>query len=189
MQTRTTNWWPPWRRVAVLRALAAGLAGAIANTLTIRLVKLFGIEPGSGGLAEMTLAQGNFFLEALGLDFRLAARFDPVGQEVFHTAMGLIMALVYSILFYRLLPGPGWLRGFLFCQLPWLMQVFLVLPWTGAGVLGLKISILTPFASFLLNAIYGVILGAIYRPCSTEHQSTPSLPTTPTLGEGSGREQ
>lgn len=115
----------------------------------------------------MTLAQGNLLLEAIGLQFRLPPRFDPVGQEVFHTAMGLLMALVYAHFFYRWLPGPGWLRGFLFCQIPWLMQVFVVLPWTGAGVLGLQISILTPFASFLLNAIYGVTLGAIYRPYST----------------------
>lgn len=144
--------------------MAAGLAGAIANTLAIRLVKLIGIQPGTGGLSELTLAQGNFLLEALGVQFRLPARFDPISQEVFHTAMGLLMALIYALFFYRWLPGPGWRRGFLFCQIPWLLQALVVLPWTGAGVFGWQLSMLTPFASFLLNAIYGVTLGALYRP-------------------------
>ena len=93
MQLGSTNWWPPWSSVSVLRALAVGLAGAIANTFAIRLAKLIGIQPGTGGLSEMTLAQGNLLLEAIGLQFRFPSRFGPVEQEVFHTAMGLLAAM------------------------------------------------------------------------------------------------
>ncbi len=142
----------------------AGLAGTLANTLAIRLVQRTGVPPGSGGLSKMALALANSLLGTAGLDFRLPVNLGPVGQELFHTALGLGMALIYACFAYRLLPGPGWLRGLLFCQAAWLMQAFVVLPWTGAGVIGLRLSPLTPWASFALNSLYGLILGSCYRP-------------------------
>jgi hypothetical protein len=154
----------PWHGAAPLRGLAAGLVGALLNTAATRLVRLAGIPPGTGGLSKMTLSLGNAVLKSLDTGFRLPNEFGPVGQEAFHTAMGLLMGLVYALFFYRLLPGPGWLRGLVFCQFPWLIQAFVVLPWTGAGILGLHLSPLTPVASFLLNGLYGVTLGLLYRP-------------------------
>ena len=154
----------PWREVSLRRAVVAGLAGSLANTLAIRLVQLTSIPPGTGGLAKMTLANINHLMETSGFTARVPQNFGPVGQEIFHTVMGVTMAVVYALLFHRWLRGPGWLRGFVFCQIPWLMQAFVVLPWTGAGVLGLQSSVWTPFASFALNAIFGLTLGAIYHP-------------------------
>ncbi len=154
----------PWQGAAPFRALGAGLVGALVNTIAIRLVRLTDIPPGIGGLSRLTLAQGNTLLESLGSGLRLPEELEPVSQEVFHTVMGLLMGLVYALFFYRWLPGPGWLRGLIFCQVPWIMQAFVVLPWTGAGILGLHLSALTPAASFLLNALYGVTLGILYRP-------------------------
>lgn len=147
-------------------ALAAGLAGSIVNTVAIRLTIQSGIKPGTGGLSKMTLAMGNSALSALGVSRHphLPTKFDPVGQEIFHTAMGIAMAIVYGLVFYRLLRGPGWLRGFIFAQIPWLIQSLVVLPWMGSGPFGLRLSPITPFASFLLNGLFGVVLGAIYRP-------------------------
>lgn len=122
----------PWNGAAPIRALAAGLAGALVNTATIRLVKLSGIPP-----------------------------------------------------------GPGWLRGMVFCQVPWLLQAFVVLPWTGAGMLGLHLSPMTPIASFLLNGLFGVTLGLLYRPRlgSTQEDHTTSndaAPPSPATRSGTG---
>ena len=165
MTAAPANRWP-WRDASIGRALAAGLVGALANTAAIRLAQLTPIPPGTGGLAKMTLALGNQSLAGLGLGTPLPANFGPVAQELFHTVLGLTMALIYALIFYRLLKGPGWLRGLIFCQIPWLLQAFVVLPWTGAGALGLRLSPLTPLLSFALNAIYGLVLGALYRPRS-----------------------
>ena len=164
MRTNSFESIPPWRGISIPWALGAGFAGSIVNSVAIHLTKRSGIKPGTGGLAEMTLALGNSTLSALGLLHRLPAKFGPVGQELFHTSMGLVMALVYALFFYRLLAGPGWARGLLFCQIPWLLQALVVLPWMGAGIFGLRVSPITPISSFLLNAIYGITLGAIYRP-------------------------
>ncbi len=145
-------------------AIVAGLAGSLANTVAIRLVHLTPIPPGTGGLAKMTLAAINGLLGWAGFASGAPSALGPVGQEVFHTAIGVTMALIYAVLFYRLLPGPGWLRGLIYCQIPWALQAFVVLPWLGAGAFGLALSPWTPFASFGLNAIFGLTLGAIYRP-------------------------
>lgn len=90
--------------------------------------------------------------------------FGPLGQETFHTCIGITMALIYALFVYRWLKGPGWPRGFISCQIMWLLQAFVVLSWTDAGLLGLSLSSLTPRLSFVLNAVYGLTLGSLYRP-------------------------
>lgn len=154
----------PWKDASLGRAVVAGLVGSLVNTLAIRLAQLGPVPPGTGGLAKLTLARTNDALAFLGLGWRVPPNFGPVGQEIFHTVMGVLMALAYALFFYRWLRGPGWVRGLIFCQLPWLAQAFVVLPWLGAGALGLRLSPLTPLVSFGLNALYGVTLGALYRP-------------------------
>ena len=76
----------------------------------------------------MTLGLTNYLLAALGFDAPLPADFSPLGQEIFHTCIGITMALIYALFVYRCLRGPGWLRGFSFCQIMWLLQAFVVLP-------------------------------------------------------------
>ena len=71
----------PWHGAAPIRALAAGLVGALVNTAAIRLVKLTGIPPGTGGLSKMTLSYGNIFLESLGPGYRLPNELGPVLSE------------------------------------------------------------------------------------------------------------
>lgn len=154
--------WPPWIGLSIPRALFAGLVATIVNTLAIRLVKRLGIQPGTGGLSEFALQQGNNLLATIGAHGRLPAKFGPIGQECFHASMGLLMALIYAVFFYRILRGPRWWRGFVFCQVPWLMQALVILPQMGAGAFGWRQSALTPWASFLLNALYGLSLGTLY---------------------------
>ena len=124
----------PWRGASVGRAIVAGLIGSLANTLAIRVVQMTPVPPGTGGLAKMTLAAVNDLMKALGFTWHVPPNLGPVGQEIFHTLIGVTMAMLYALLFYRLLWGPGWARGLIFCQIPWLLQAFVVLPWLGAGV-------------------------------------------------------
>jgi hypothetical protein len=166
----------PWRGASLSRAVLAGLAGSLANSAAIHLAQLTPIPPGTGGLAKMTLALANHSLTTIGLGSPLPADFSPLGQEIFHTGIGITMALIYALFVYRWLKGPGWLRGFIFCQIMWLLQAFVVLPWTGAGLLGLSLSPLTPPLSFALNAIYGLVLGGVYRTVDAPAAPARNLP-------------
>jgi hypothetical protein len=151
-------------RVSLGSAILAGLIGSFANTVAIRLAQATPIPPGTGGFAKLVLATLAGALDRLGLPWRVPSNFGPFGQEVFHTGVGVSMALLYALVFYRRLVGPGWLRGLIFCQIPWLIQAFIVLPWMGSGMLGLRLSPWTPATSFALNAVFGLLLGLIYRP-------------------------
>lgn len=151
-------------RVSWGRVLAAGLIGSFANTVAIRLAQSLPIPAGTGGFAKLVLATTNHVLSSLSFAWRVPANFAAVGQEVFHTIVGIVMAILYAVFFYRRLPGPGWLRGLLFCQIAWVIQAFVVLPWMGSGIMGLRLSPWTPCLSFSLNAVFGLTLGAIYRP-------------------------
>ena len=76
----------------------------------------------------------------------------PAAQETFHTTVGIFAALLYAAFFHRRLPGPGWFRGLVFCQLLWAAQSLVVLPWLGKGYFGQGISVSAPVWSWCLNA-------------------------------------
>lgn len=94
----------------------------------------------------------------------LPTKLGPVGQETFHTVIGIFSALVYAGLFYQILPGPRWLRGLVYSQGMWAAQALVILPWLGKGYFGAGISPSAPIWSWALNAVYGVVLGALYVP-------------------------
>ena len=85
------RWWAP--------------GGAAANAAAIRLTEAAGIDAGTGGFPKWL-----FFHSNQWFDTSLPANPDPIGQQVFHTAVGAASALDYAGLFHRLLPGPRWLR-------------------------------------------------------------------------------
>ncbi len=130
---------------SIVTGIIAGAAGALINGAAIEAVKRAGLRPGTGGLARLVFGHN------LG----------PVGAEVFHFAMGIGMATTYMVFVRDLLPGPGWIRGLIFVQLPGIAQLFWVLPATGHGVAGVAISPATPFLAWALNALFGVVFGAI----------------------------
>ena len=141
------------------RAVVAGLLGALANSVAIRMSRALGVEAGTSGLSKWLAAHLNLWLH-----LRLPTHLPPPAQEAFHTAIGIIAALLYAALFYARVPGPGWLRGLIFCQVMWAVQSLVVLPWLGKGYFGLRISPFAPAWSWGLNAIFGVILGLVYAP-------------------------
>jgi hypothetical protein len=95
--------------------------------------------------------------------------------------VGLLWAVVYTHLVQYRLSGPHWERGLLFASLPWLFSVLILLPFAGAGPLGLWLGAgpLPLIGSLALHALYGVTLavlsssfgdGVLARPRSGEAQ-------------------
>ena len=141
------------------RAAISGLIAALVNSLAIKLTVAAGIDAGTSGLSRWLAAHVN---QVVGTSF--PTRLGPVAQEGFHTTIGVVSALVYAAVAYRLLPGYGWLRGLLYSQGMWIAQALVILPWLGKGYFGAGISPWAPYWSWALNALYGVVLGALYKP-------------------------
>ena len=166
---RSHNWERNQSSVSVYRAVLAGVAGAVANSLAIRAFQWIGIPTGTAGLSKLVIAITNAALGATGLSFRLPEKLAQPGQEIFHTTMGVLMAIAFAVLFFRRLPGPPVIRGLIFSLLPWLMQSLIVDPYMGFGLFGVRLSPATPTVSFALNALYGLVIGSIYRPREALH--------------------
>ena len=141
------------------KAVLAGLLGALVNSAAIHLSRALGLDAGTSGLSKWLAAHLDYWFR-LSLPLHLR----PAAQEAFHTAVGTFAALLYAAFFYRRLPGPGWFRGLVFCQVLWAAQSLVVLPWLGKGYFGQGISASAPLWSWCLNAVFGLVLGALYRP-------------------------
>lgn len=140
-----------WSSRALVGA-GAGVVGALANSLAIRLVQATGIDPGAGGLSKWVLAH----LHALGV--ATPVTLGPIAQELFHTTVGLFTGVAY-VLVRSFIPLRPLARGVAFVQPMWLVQALVILPWLGAGPFGVQRGAATVVSSFLLNAFFGVVLG------------------------------
>lgn len=153
MGSCVVNIHPPEPRVILVGA-GAGILGAFANSLAIRLVQATGIDPGAGGLAKWVLAH----LRALGV--AAPVTLGPIAQELFHTTVGLVAGVAY-ILLRSFIPLRPLARGVAFVQPMWLVQALVILPWLGAGPFGAQRGAATVASSFLLNASFGLVLGLV----------------------------
>lgn len=104
-------------------AILAGLVGTLAMTALMYAAPLMGLPP-------MDL------LQALGGVFPLGISPYVVGGLI-HLGIGVTLAVLYAVLFERILPGPRWARGAVFALLPWLFAITLMAPamaWVEAAV-------------------------------------------------------
>jgi hypothetical protein len=104
-------------------AILAGVLGTLAMTALMYGAPFMGLPP-------MDL------LKALGSIVPLGISPYVLGG-VMHLAIGVALALLYALLFERILPGPRWVRGATFAVLPWLFAMTLMGPtmaWVQAAV-------------------------------------------------------
>lgn len=95
-------------------AVVAGVLGTLAMTVLMYTAPLMGLPP-------MDL------LGALGGVLPTGLPPYLVGG-VIHLGIGVVLALVYALVFERVLPGPRWARGAIYSLLPWLFAITLMGP-------------------------------------------------------------
>ncbi|MFQ5899175.1 MAG: DUF6789 family protein [Candidatus Methylomirabilia bacterium] len=111
------------KSVNLVSTVLAGTAGTFAMTVLMYAAPLIGLPP-------MDL------LQALGGMFPLGVSPYVVGG-LMHLGMGVALALLYALVFERILPGSSWARGALYSLLPWLFAISLMSPamaWLQAAV-------------------------------------------------------
>ncbi len=91
-----------------------------------------------------------------------AAKDSLYGALLLHMAFGLCWACIYAYYAEAALTDPGWRKGVIFSLGPWLLSVVVLLPLLGGGFLGFGLGAGPLIGNFVLNAVYGVVLGTIY---------------------------
>lgn len=82
---------------------------------------------------------------------------------IMHFMIGTIAwGIGYALLRSFLPVGAVW-SGVLFGTAAWLMMMIAVMPMAGAGLFGINMGVMAPIMTFVLHAIFGAVLGAVYQ--------------------------
>ncbi len=119
----------------------AGLAAAAVNTLAIWLAGVTGLAAGIGAAAA------TFSLEEI------------LSRLAFGALWGMVFApLAFISKIERLVA-----YGVVFSAAPTVVQWFVVFPLKGSGVFGLDLGVPTTLMVIAYNALYGLVLGFLFR--------------------------
>lgn len=127
----------------VLRQLAlvfaAGCSGGLANSLVVWLFGALGVTAAAG--------------------VALAPTWTPPWLYP-----RVVWGGIWGLLF--LLPRPrrsSWRRGLVFSLAPTLVQLVVVFPSMGKGLLGLSLGVATPLFVLIFNAVWGLVTAGLLR--------------------------
>ncbi|HEY6912271.1 MAG TPA: DUF6789 family protein [Myxococcales bacterium] len=125
------------------RAAIAGAIGTLAMTALLIAAPAMGLPPMNVGAMLGSVMGGSLVIGWMA-----------------HFVVGVVLALVYGLLFANRLPGPGFVRGAIYGIAPWLMAQVIVMPMMGAGLF--SGSFVGAAGSLMGHLLYGAVLGAIY---------------------------
>lgn len=141
--------------VDVERAVFAGTAAATAFLATTYLDSNLSSHPYND-------------LKLIGQMFTTKSPLWQIQGVVGHYGFATIMALLYARYAYKMLPGPGWLRGLIFLQIEnnalYVLSPLLDNIHAGkkAGQLPPLVNLKTYLGQTLRHVAFGLALGAIY---------------------------
>ncbi len=117
------------KKLNVGRAIMAGIAATGAMTLLMYAAPLMGLPS-----MDIMYALGSLFPWQIS---------PYIPGAILHVGIGSALALLYALIFARVIPGPRWMRGALYSVLPWLLAVYAMGPmmalaqsWTTPAVAG-----------------------------------------------------
>lgn len=136
----------------ILRAIIVGIVATLIMTIVMYRLPVIGYPAIDviSSLGALSPYVGAF------LPFRVSPYLLGV---VVHLMIGVILALIYAVLFYSSLPGPKWFKGVVFSFLPWLFAITLL----GPSV---------------------QLASQIFRPTSSSSIANPSTPVNPCTPPG-----
>ena len=129
------------------KAIAGGFVGTILLTVMIRFV------------APMMTGQRMDMAERLGG----MTGMGPIAGVILHFLIGsVILALVYTFVLFRILPGTPWQKGVLSGVIFWLGLEVLVIPMIGGGFFSSQMGgVKMVLAALIAHLVYGAALGGI----------------------------
>jgi hypothetical protein len=134
-----------------LANIGAGIGAGLIATIVLSVIML--MKEARGVMPE---------LNPIAMITRMTGTQTQAAGWIGHFLIG---AILWGVLFAWLdpsLPGSQWFQGVLFATGVWIIMMVAVMPMAGAGLFGLKLSIMTPVATLVLHWVYGAVLGGIY---------------------------
>lgn len=163
----TSQYSMPGQRLA--GALYVGAVAITINMLLLRAADLFSVQTAKGGLLRLIAPLAGPVLDWIGVATAWRTLGGPgvnsaVFQGGFHFVVGLGMALIYTMILEPRLPGAFWRKGLLYALLVWLLNAFVILPYSGEGVAGSAHLRLTGMVWFAVaHTAFFVLLAAGYQ--------------------------
>ena len=102
------------KKLNLSSAIMAGLVATGAMTLLMYMAPVMGLPK-----MDIIFALGSLFPWQIS---------PYIPGTILHFGIGSALALLYALLFARLLPGPRWTRGAFYSLLPWLLAIFAMGP-------------------------------------------------------------
>ena len=110
-------------------------------------------------------------LDPIAMITAIAGASSPAVGWIGHFAIGSIFWGVGFAIVSPYLPGPSWSRGVIFAAGAWVMMMTVVMPMAGYGLFGFGLGTMTPVATLVLHAIFGLVLGGVYGVLSDKQRS------------------
>jgi hypothetical protein len=81
-----------------------------------------------------------------------------------HFMIGAVVwGVSYAVLHDAIPGGSDVMKGVTFGIGAWVVMMLAVMPMAGAGMFGLKLGIMAPVMTMMLHAIFGAVLGGVYK--------------------------
>lgn len=142
-----------------IRTIVAGIIGTTAMTALALMGPLM-------GMPEMKT--GEMLAAFMGI--------PPTIGWIAHFMIGSILAVLYGVVFSKIIPGTSLLKGAVYGVMPWLVLQVMLSPMMGSGFFSLRTPSPTLFllGSLMGHIMYGAVVGAVYgdRPGLTRAPAT-----------------
>lgn len=132
------------------KVLAAGILGTAAMTMLMLAAPMMGMPPMNIGEMLGSMMGG---ITALGW--------------MAHFMIGMVLTVIYALVFSERLPGPYPIRGMIFSLIPWFMAQAVMMPMMGAGFF--SGSMVAAGGSLMGHLVFGAVVGAVYGSGTHKH--------------------
>lgn len=152
----------------IVPALVAGIVAIIINIIVLDTLAAAGIATGGGALQKLVRSWLSAPLVAAGVNhgwtlLGLPGPDTDLFKTGFKVLVGLLMALVYTLLLAPRLRGGSLRKGLIAALLFWLVNAFVVLPLLGDGIAGVATLTPTGIVSFALaHSLFFVVLAYMF---------------------------
>ncbi len=132
----------------ITRGLLAGFAATVALSALMVAKGMMGLMPELNVIRMLGAMTGG----------------GPIVGWIAHFVIGTVFWGIGFAWLYPKIPGrKAWIKGVLFGLGAWVLMMLLVMPMAGAGLFGLRLGMAAPVMTLMLHAIFGAVLGAVYR--------------------------